>query len=334
MMRPQLTIAIPTYNRQEKLKECLERVINYSKNMNIEILVSDNASSDDTQTVVNDIQKFNPQIRYYRNKENLGFDGNFLNCFEKAKGEYVWLMSDDDILLPGAVESVLEGCTRKPICMHLNSSGIESENPLTLGKARFVEKGLIEFTDRNFFIKSIGIYCTFVSSLVFNSDLVKAIKNKEQYFGTNILQSHILFETMKNDGVYIINSYNCLAARGNNTVRYDVLETWIKNFSELLLTTGSNCKFDKKVLSEILKKELSSTVYEFVLHFRQTCENEFTWNRDCIWPYIEKYPDIVNKYQLALKSSKKKLKLLQYKYKISRKMKSLWIKIKLIIRIS
>ena len=74
---------------------------------------------------------------------------------------------------------------------------------------------------------------------------------------------------------------------------------------------------------EILKKELSSTVYEFVLHFRQTCENEFTWNRDCIWPYIEKYPDIVNKYQLALKSSKKKLKLLQYKYKISRKMKSL-----------
>lgn len=310
-MRPKLTIAIPTYNRSEKLRRTLMLVIQYSQNRNIEILVSDNASTDHTKEVVEAIQKEHTKIQYFRNEENLGFDGNFLNCFERATGEYVWLLSDDDYLLPGAIDSVLEGCKCSPICMHLNSSGIKNENPLIVGNARFKECGLIEYVDKNEFLEKIGIYCTFVSSLVFNLDYVRNVDHKEKYYETNILQSHILLEIMKNDGVYIVNTFNCLAAQGNDVVHYDVLKTWVKNYSELLLTTAVNCGFDNHRMSELLRVGLSTTVYGFVIRFRQTCTDEEKWDRDCIWPYLEKYPELIIRYRKVINCPKSQLRRIE-----------------------
>lgn len=318
-MKPQLTIAIPTYNRDTKLSECLNRVIEYSKGLDIEIIVSDNASTDKTTDVVKKIRENNPEIRYYRNDENLGFDGNFLNCFERAEGEYVWLLSDDDILLPGALESVLEGLKKKPVCMHLNSSGIRREEPLAIGKTRFLNEGLIEFTDKNEFIETIGIFCTFVSSLVFKVDYVKEIENKEKYYNTNILQSNVFFETMRHEGVYIVDTFNCLAARSNKTVQYDILRTWIKSYSDLLIKVAPSCGFDEKRMGEVLRIGLSTLVYEFVITFRGTCDHEKNWDRDCIWPYIERYPELVRKYKVAVYCPVSKLKWLKFKYKIERK---------------
>lgn len=323
-MRPKLTIAIPTYNRSSKLSECVDRVIEYGKDLNIEIIISDNASTDNTQEVVERIKKNNPEISYYRNSENLGFDGNFLNCFEKAKGQYVWLLSDDDILLPGAIESVLVGLEKNPVCMHLNSSGIENEEPLVTGVARFKVDGLKEYTDKNDFIEEIGIFCTFVSSLVFDTELVKKIENKEKYFKTNILQSNVYFETMKNDGLYIINTFNCLAARGNKTVHYDILRIWVKSYSDLLLSVAPECGFNEQRMSEVLRTGLSTSVYEFVLTFRQTCDHEKNWDRECIWPYIERYPELVDMYKEAVDCPVGRLKWLKLKQRIKRKIKSLY----------
>ena len=89
-MRPQLTIAIPTYNRGNKLKLALENLLQCTKGKNVEILVSDNASTDNSEEVVRQVQRSHHEVQYFRNNSNLGFDGNFLNCFCRATGEYVW----------------------------------------------------------------------------------------------------------------------------------------------------------------------------------------------------------------------------------------------------
>lgn len=318
-MRPDLTIAIPTFNRVDKLKQSLELVIKYSAEYNIEILISDNASTDGTENCVRNIQKIHSNIKYYKNSENLGFDGNFLNCFERASGEYIWLLSDDDILLLGGVESVLKALKYKPICMHLNSSSLKGINPVSFNNLRFEENGFQIYEDKNKFVKKMGIYCTFVSSLVFHLDSVKKIENKEKYFNTNILQTHIFFEIMRNEGIYIINTYNCLAARGNTTVRYDVFKTWIKNYSELLIDTGEKCGFDKEIMSEVLEEGLLTTVYEFVINYRYNCMDEKEWDRDCIWPYINKYPHLVKRYKIAINCPKWYLRVLRYIYIRKRK---------------
>ena len=315
-MRPELTIAIPTYNRVDKLKYALKYVIQYSEKESIEIIVSDNASTDGTEEYVCSLIERNTMIKYYRNDENLGFDGNFLNCLEKATGKYVWLLSDDDILLPGAIESVLETLKECPICIHLNTSSLISDEPLKFTSPRYKEEGIVKYTDKNKFLHTVGIYCTFVSALVFNVDLVHEINDKEQYFRTNILQSHIYLETMKKEGAYIINTKNCLAARGNRTISYDLYRTWINNYSELLLNTGKKCGFDERILSEILEQSLETNIYNFILHFRRTCKNEKDWEKDCIWKWIYKYPKLKIKYWLAVNVPIFLLPILAFIYRI------------------
>lgn len=305
-----LTIAIPTYNRLQELSESLDRVIKYSEGKNIEILVSDNASTDGTKEYMLMLQKNNPMIKYYRNPKNLGFDGNFLNCLEKANGEYIWLLGDDDFMLDGAVDSIFLAMSKNPVCIHLNSSGIAQKHPIKFGKPRFKYEGIKEYQDKNKFFKEMGIYCTFLSTLVYRTEFVKNIENKEQYFNTNLLQSHIFFEIMKNRGIYILNTKNCLAATGNKKINYDLPKTWIKGYSDLLLNTAVKCGFNEKVVNEELQKDLDTTIYRFVITFRRTC-NDDTWDWGCIWQYIERYPRLINKYKTAVNCPKQYLIILQ-----------------------
>ncbi|WP_196604824.1 glycosyltransferase family 2 protein [Pectinatus haikarae] len=306
-MQPELTVAIPTYNRINSLKQSLKLAIKYFKEKNVEVFVSDNASTDGTQKYMTEIRSIYPEIKYYRNEKNLGLDGNFLNCFNKAKGKYLFILSDDDYLLPGASEDIFKAIKREPVFIHLNTSGIVSQNPLKYGKPRFVEKGLIEIEDKNIFLQYVGIYISFVSSLIFNVELVQSICNKEKYYGGNLLLSHIALRTMKKNGKYIIITRNCLAATGNITVGYDVYDTWIKEFSRVMLITGCECGFEISVLNKILHRELATIVLDFVLYYRQTCSNEKMWNLSSIWTYIEKYPDLTLFYKLALYTSISKL---------------------------
>jgi len=93
---PLVTIAIPTYNRADSyLKLALESAINQTY-PNIEIVVSDNCSTDGTETVVKSFS--DPRIRYFRQPENIGPNNNFNFCVEQAKGHYFLLLQDDDLI--------------------------------------------------------------------------------------------------------------------------------------------------------------------------------------------------------------------------------------------
>lgn len=319
MIRPELTIAIPTYNRVITLKQSLELAVKYSQGKNIEVIVSDNASTDGTEVYMKEYVNSNPQVEYYRNASNLGFDGNFLNCFNRANGKYVLLLSDDDILMKGAVESILQAIEKSPVFIHLNTCRVKNENNLEFTNPRLEENGLIEFYDRNQFLEEVGIYLTFVSSLVFNLDYVKHVDNPEQYFGTTLLQSHMVFETMKNDGLYVINTYNCVAARPNIKVNYDLYNTWIKEYSTLMLETGKKCGFDINVIKQVLERELNTTVYNFVLTFRLTCENEASWNKEGAWKYICMFPKLMKKYKVAMNCSRPILRCIWFTQRVKNK---------------
>jgi glycosyltransferase involved in cell wall biosynthesis len=105
-----LTIAIPTFNRCNYLRELLPAFIQQVEKENIgneiEILINDNASEDDTRTYVEGFVSF-PWLKYSRNSVNVGGDQNFIECVKKAKGKYVWLFGDDDILHNSALEKLL-----------------------------------------------------------------------------------------------------------------------------------------------------------------------------------------------------------------------------------
>lgn len=102
---PLVTIAIPTYNRADTyLRHSLSAAVNQTY-PNIEIIVSDNCSTDHTEMLV---KEFNdPRIRYIKHKNNIGANNNFNFCLEQARGEYVLLLQDDDLIDNDFIETCI-----------------------------------------------------------------------------------------------------------------------------------------------------------------------------------------------------------------------------------
>jgi glycosyltransferase involved in cell wall biosynthesis len=103
---PLVTIAIPTYNRAATfLKYTLQSALEQSYH-NLEIIVSDNCSTDHTDRVV---KEFNdPRIRYVKHSQNMGHANNFKFCIEQARGDYFLLLQDDDLIDTDFVDACLK----------------------------------------------------------------------------------------------------------------------------------------------------------------------------------------------------------------------------------
>lgn len=98
---PLVTIAIPTFNRATLLRGCIQLALAQSYE-NIEVLVSDNASSDNTEKI---LQEFgDTRLRVLRQQTNIGLLPNWNACLAAAAGEYIIFVSDDDRISPRLVE--------------------------------------------------------------------------------------------------------------------------------------------------------------------------------------------------------------------------------------
>jgi glycosyltransferase involved in cell wall biosynthesis len=110
-----ISICIPTYNRAFHLNNCLHSIISNKSRLLIdfEICVSDNCSTDETEKVVRRAQQ-SIDIKYNKNTKNLGVSRNFLNVVGMAQGEFVWLLGDDDLLMPYALERLNDLISQHP----------------------------------------------------------------------------------------------------------------------------------------------------------------------------------------------------------------------------
>lgn len=102
---PLVTVVLTTYNRCHLLPRAINSVLNGGY-QNFELLVMDDASSDSTPEIM--AQMRDPRIRYIRMAENGGVLRLRNRGFDEARGEYVAILDDDDELLPGALDSVVE----------------------------------------------------------------------------------------------------------------------------------------------------------------------------------------------------------------------------------
>jgi glycosyltransferase involved in cell wall biosynthesis len=98
MTQPTVTVVIPTYNRRRLLSASLRSVLDQDF-QDVEIIVSDNASTDDTAEYVASIG--DPRLRYERTAENIGLFGNLSRALELGSGRYRVMLPDDDLMLPG-----------------------------------------------------------------------------------------------------------------------------------------------------------------------------------------------------------------------------------------
>lgn len=125
MNKPLLTVAIPTYNRPKTLERALVQ-LSKEKNQAFRILISDDSSRDDIANVVKKYQGSLNNLDYYRNNTDPGYSRNILRIYELTKTPYVWFLSDDEQVLPGAIEIILKALNKyRPVVALFNHISID-----------------------------------------------------------------------------------------------------------------------------------------------------------------------------------------------------------------
>ncbi len=148
-----VSILIPTYNRAALLKEAIESA-RAQTHLDIEIIVLDDASPDDTAVVVAEFE-FDERVRYVRHARNLGIVGNWRAGLQLARGEFFCFLHDDDTFEPQFVAALLEPMQREPeliaaFCDHwvMDASGERSQAATEQASSHFrrdvLEPGLVK----------------------------------------------------------------------------------------------------------------------------------------------------------------------------------------------
>jgi glycosyltransferase involved in cell wall biosynthesis len=102
--RPRLSIIIATYRRADDLDRCIRSVL-AEPGEDFEVLIGDDGSPDHTPEVIAR-HAADPRVRSYRNERNLGMQENYWKIVHEATGDYLFILTDDDVLLPGALARV------------------------------------------------------------------------------------------------------------------------------------------------------------------------------------------------------------------------------------
>jgi len=127
---PLVSVGIPTYNRAAKLTRAIESVLAQT-HANLELVISDNASADETVALCESFRESDARVRYLRSPVNRGPTANFNTLFGEFTGDYAMLLSDDDWLDHGYVAACLAELGRR------------AELVLVCGRARYVRDGAV-----------------------------------------------------------------------------------------------------------------------------------------------------------------------------------------------
>lgn len=291
-----LTIAIPTYNRLPFLKENLEVLLpQLEVEESVELIVSDNASEDGTEGYMTGLLREGIRnIQYIRNEVNKGADGNVLNCFRRAKGRYLLILSDDDILQKGALKVLLQIVGESPDFVFLNHGSFMGKYSKKCGSPLFNLKKDYYTQDRDDFFGKIGIHMTFLSALCYKMADVKRIQNMEQFRNTNFLQSYVALAVLAEPrmGKLCITAEPLVAVRGGNTGGYNLYTVWFENYHKWLLDAVAHYKINENVMKCVRYTSYRDTILEFVRIFRVQEKGLKLSHKSKVWGPIKYYPDL------------------------------------------
>ncbi|MBL7703550.1 MAG: glycosyltransferase family 2 protein [Ferruginibacter sp.] len=230
-----LSICIPTFNRAGYLDICLNNFCREMKDAGdgIELIVTDNCSTDDTQETVRKYMLLQKNIQYHKNKSNLGADGNMLTCLEKANGEYCWIFGDDDILLEGQLKIILEQLSKKQFDLIYLGNYWFGEDYLLEKPQKSNPASAIVFEDKKAFLKTINIWTTFISAVIFKKQVVQN-KDLTPFLGTNLIQLQWVLPSVFTEKKCLYLQGQLIACKGNNTGGYNLFKTFGTNLNHIV----------------------------------------------------------------------------------------------------
>lgn len=224
-----LTIAIPTYNRAEYLERNLRSLNSQikEKEMLLEIIVSDNCSSDLTPAIVKSFIDGGMPIKYIRNSENCGGELNVIECYKLALGEYVLVLGDDDILYDGAIDLILQFISE-------DNYGVIHLKPNVYSKEYKISENIkYKCCSINSFISKVTYWVTFISSNIVNRKYVKEI-DFSCYLGMNLPQAPLILHAALNAEKNLFIETALVGAEPENSGGYNLFTVFGSNLMKIM----------------------------------------------------------------------------------------------------
>jgi abequosyltransferase len=225
-----LSICIPTYNRPEFLPATLESIA-AQWGEDLELTVSDNASTDNTQAIVDDFRSRLGDIKWFRHEKNLGADANYLKSVEIATGDYCWILGSDDPIAPGAVGTIRRAIRERQPTILLFNRMLCTKDLAQVREDRFIEVGGAASAWFDFgkagelerYLEDARSMCatfSYLSSMAFRRSAWDAAMNHEPFVGSAYVHSYKLLMACKAGGTLAyLNRPLVLCRLGNDAFR-------------------------------------------------------------------------------------------------------------------
>jgi len=224
MSNPRLSICIPTYNFGKFIGATLDSIIEQAGD-DVEIVVGDGASTDDTAEVVKRYQNDFPNLTYCNFGKKGGVDHDIIKTVELAQGDYCWLMSADDTIKPGALNRVMQEIELGLDTYLCNRT--ECDFDLTpLYEKYWLDKRIddrtFNFSDRREMFeyfkaaRSLGALFSYISSIVFLRQRWSEVEIDDKLEGTNYQHVSTLFTILKRGGKHKYIGQSLVFCRGQN----------------------------------------------------------------------------------------------------------------------
>jgi glycosyltransferase involved in cell wall biosynthesis len=234
--QPLLTIAVPTYNRSVYLQEFLEILLPQMEPVaDIELLICNNAATDDTNEVVRSmVRADDPRYRLIVNETNIGSDANFVKCFREARGKYLWLCGDDDILRPGSIDCLMPHLRSGEYdLIYIEPEGFfrdwrKEHQPDPLQRSHSVT------TSARDMALTLGTMVAFITATVINRDRALAVieEQPEALIGTSLVHLSWLFPLLDKHRQSLCLWQRWVAGRSMNS-SFDVAEIFGRRFGSI-----------------------------------------------------------------------------------------------------
>lgn len=225
--------------------------------MDIEIVVLDNCSTDNTYEVVKKYSKY-AFVRYIKNENNIGPDNNFKKSIFASKGKYLWIFGDDDLVFDDTIKcigQILDYSDEFGI-VHLKAQNFT--NKVGYNMLQEFKSFKIYNDKRADFIKEAHTNLTFITSNIVNKSLLDKID-------INVIPNNNLVHLYWNIACVILSDTQVIlfdkiyAARQFNSGNYNFSEVFGINLNETLRIIEE--KYNVKFISKIFRKRLLMYYY-------------------------------------------------------------------------
>ncbi len=286
-----LTIAIPTYNRARHIGVLLDLLKQDLRGLEseVEVLVSDNASSDETPQVVAGFLLDYPSGLSLRNDSNIGADGNIGQCFNRAQSDYLWILGDDDAPAEGVVRAVVQLLKQeRPDMVYLRDRWIPDVNEKTRGCLTAPLQYLV--LSRLGFARLVNTSFTFISSNIVRraaatDDGSMLVPGKLQ--GSSLIQMEWTFGALSKGNKFIYVQSDCVAATAGNTGGYGVLKTFLRNYPDIVMQMFST---QPRLAKALIARHFLSYLLHLLWALRSANVGKFTKESDpALYAQVRRY---------------------------------------------